>query len=181
MNNIRKYLILLLAGGIFGLTSCSPPPPPTASSPSPEVESPSPTPQASPEIAPPSPTPEKPTAAAANASIPVTIYRVDSQCSNLVPEKINVAAAQPIDATVGRVLAAQNNPDFDLSGYRVNVSNGTATIDLRMVPNSTRTFTSLSSCEQFALFGSLRKTLTEHPQWQIKSVRFTDRGKEIVL
>jgi hypothetical protein len=63
----------------------------------------------------------------------------------------------------------------------VNVDNGVATIDLRIAPESKRQIVSLSSCEQFALFGSLRKTLTSNPQWNIKDVRFTERGQEVVF
>ncbi|MFM6369036.1 MAG: sporulation/spore germination protein, partial [Dolichospermum sp.] len=40
---------------------------------------------------------------------------------------------------------------------------------------------SLSSCEQFALFGSVRKTLMSNSEWKIKDVRFTERGEDIVL
>jgi hypothetical protein len=48
-------------------------------------------------------------------------------------------------------------------------------------PNSRRQFVSLSTCEQFALFGSLRKTLTDNSPLKIKGVRFTERGQDIVL
>jgi hypothetical protein len=68
-----------------------------------------------------------------------------------------------------------------LSGYRVRVNNGVATVDLRLSPQSKRNFVSLSSCEQFALFGSVRKTLTNNSQWKIKEVRFTEKGEAIVI
>ncbi|MFO0142950.1 MAG: sporulation/spore germination protein, partial [Aphanizomenon sp.] len=38
-----------------------------------------------------------------------------------------------------------------------------------------------SSCEQFALFSSIRKTLISNAQWKIKEVRFTERGEDIML
>jgi hypothetical protein len=72
---------------------------------------------------------------------------------------------------------------FDLAGYRVqlNENTGVATVDLRLDPESERQFVSLSSCEKFSLFGSLEKTLTSNPEWQINRVRFTERGEEIVI
>jgi PBP1b-binding outer membrane lipoprotein LpoB len=111
----------------------------------------------------------------------VTLYTIDSQCQNLVPQTTSVSAEEPIAAAIGKILEKRDNGDFNLSGYRVNVKNGIATVDLRLAPNSKRMLSSLSSCEQTALFGSLRKTLVSNPQWKIKDVRFTEKGEEIVL
>ena len=71
----------------------------------------------------------------------------------------------------------------DLAGYRVNLdlNKRVVTIDFRLSPDSKRQFVSLSMCEQFTLFGSLRKTLTDNPQLKIKDVRFTNQGQEIRL
>ncbi|MBW4521676.1 MAG: GerMN domain-containing protein [Scytolyngbya sp. HA4215-MV1] len=115
--------------------------------------------------------------------VAVDLYQVDSQCSELIAEKISVSADRPVEAAVEKILAQQSNTDFNLSGYRVSLdkTNGIATIDFRLAPGSKRGMTSLSSCEQLALFGSLRKTLTSNAQWKINRVRFTERGKEIVL
>jgi len=111
----------------------------------------------------------------------VTIYTSDVQCQELVPEKISVPAEEPVTNTVGKIIEKRDTSDFSLSGYRVNVKNGVATVDLRISPESKRQIASLSSCEQFALFGSLRKTLTSNAAWNIKEVRFTERGQDIVL
>ncbi|MDF5721446.1 MAG: sporulation/spore germination protein [Rhizonema sp. PD37] len=108
-----------------------------------------------------------------------TIYTSDSQCQDLIPQKVSVLAKEPVTDAVGKIIQQQETADFDLSGYRVSIKKGVATVDLRTAPNSRRQFTSLSSCEQFTLFGSLRKTLVSNTQWNIKKVRFTDRGKEI--
>ena len=108
-----------------------------------------------------------------------TLYTSDSQCQELIPQKVSVLAQQPVTDAVGKILQQQETADFDLSGYRVSIKKGVATVDLRIAPHSRRQFTSLSSCEQFTLFGSLRKTLVSNAQWNIKKVRFTDRGKEI--
>jgi hypothetical protein len=86
-----------------------------------------------------------------------------------------------VDAAVGTVLKEAASGDFDLAGYRVNVNANSrvATVDLRLSPDSQRKFVSLSTCEQFALFGSLRKTLTANSQLNLKDVRFTQQGQEI--
>jgi Sporulation and spore germination len=110
----------------------------------------------------------------------VTLYTVNSQCV-LVSKTTSVSAAEPINAAVGKILEQRDNSDFNLSGYRVNVKDGIATVDLRIAPDSKRMPASLSSCEQTAIFGSLRKTLTSNSQWKIKDVRFTEKGEEIVL
>lgn len=115
-------------------------------------------------------------------NVAVQLYTSDSQCQTFISTKVLVPSEQPVVATVGKILAAQDTADFSLSGYRVKVNpQGVATLDFRMAPNSQRQLVSLSSCEQFSLFGSIRKTLTSNPQWQIKEVRFTDRGEQIAL
>ncbi|PAX51185.1 GerMN domain-containing protein [Brunnivagina elsteri] len=111
----------------------------------------------------------------------VTVYTSDAECQELVPQKTQVSSQEPVAGAVGKILEGRDNGDFSLSGYRVNVKNGIATVDLRLSPNSKRILTSLSSCEQFALFGSLRKTLTSNSQWNIKDVRFTEKGEEVAL
>ncbi|MFN6486848.1 MULTISPECIES: sporulation/spore germination protein [unclassified Nostoc] len=111
----------------------------------------------------------------------VTLYTSDTQCQKLIPEKVSVPAEEPVKNVVSKILEKRDTSDFSLSGYRVNIKNGIATVDLRISPESKRQITSLSSCEQFALFGSLRKTLTSNAQWNIKEVRFTEQGKDIVL
>ncbi|MEH1941388.1 MAG: sporulation/spore germination protein [Nostoc sp.] len=119
--------------------------------------------------------------AATNKTTNVTIYTSDTQCQELIPEKVSVPAEEPVTNVVSKILEKRDTSDFSLSGYRVNIKNGIATVDLRISPESKRQITSLSSCEQFALFGSLRKTLTSNAQWNIKEVRFTEQGQDIVL
>ncbi|NDJ23350.1 sporulation/spore germination protein [Nostoc sp. B(2019)] len=126
-------------------------------------------------------TPASTSQAAANKTTNVTLYTSDVQCQELVPQKVSVSAEEPVTNAVGRIIEKRDTSDFSLSGYRVNVNNGIATVDLRISPESKRQITSLSSCEQFALFGSLRKTLTSNAQWNIKEVRFTQKGEEIVF
>lgn len=116
-------------------------------------------------------------------TVTVTVYKSDDQCVNFEPQQVQVAGDRPMEGAVGKVLENQGSGDFDLSGYRISVDPNTrvATVDLRMNPNSTRKLVSLSACEQFALFGSLRETLMKNPDWNISEVRFTERGEEIVL
>lgn len=146
----------------------------------------SPSPNASPGASPAaSPGSPEGTAAAGQSASPVTVtvYKSDEQCVNFEPQQVQVAGDRPIEGAVGKVLENQGSGDFDLSGYRVSVDPNTrvATVDLRMNPNSERKLVSLSACEQFALFGSLRETLMKNPDWNISDVRFTERGEEIVL
>ncbi|AFY36044.1 GerMN domain-containing protein [Calothrix sp. PCC 7507] len=116
-----------------------------------------------------------------NKTTNITLYTSDVQCQVLVPQKVAVPAEEAVTGSVSKILEQRDSGDFSLSGYRVNVKNGTATVDFRVAPQSKRQLASLSSCEQFALFGSLRKTLTSNPQWKIKQVRFTQRGEDIEL
>lgn len=119
--------------------------------------------------------------AANSKNVDVTVFTSDLQCQDYVPKKVSVSANKPVTDAVGEILAEKDTGDFNISNYRVNINKGVATVDLRLSPNSQRQLTSLSSCEQFALFGSLRKTLTSNPKWKIKDVRFTEAGEEIVL
>lgn len=114
-------------------------------------------------------------------TITLNIYRTDSQCETLTPEPVAVAAETPVTASVGNIVAQVSSGDLDLAGYRVNLDNGIAIIDLRLSPDSQRQFVSLSMCEQLALFGGIRKTLLENPQLNIKNVRFTAKGQDIVF
>ncbi|HEY9747903.1 MAG TPA: sporulation/spore germination protein [Allocoleopsis sp.] len=123
------------------------------------------------------------TVATAQNTITVNIYKVDSQCETLVPEKATVSAQQPMEAAISKALAQWDTADFSLAGYRVSVDpqSRVATVDLRVNPNSKRQLESLSSCEQLALLGAINKTLTGNPQWRVESVRFTEQGEELVL
>jgi hypothetical protein len=121
------------------------------------------------------------TTKAVRKDINVQVFTSDENCQNLVPKQVTVPADEPVANVVGEIIKERDTADFSLSGYRVNVKDGVATVDLRLAADSKRQFSSLSSCEQFALFGSMRKTLTSNPKWNIKEVRFTEKGQEIVL
>ena len=112
----------------------------------------------------------------------VNLYQPDIECKKLIPEPVDLESDRSMDAAVRKVLQARNTADFTVSGYRISIDkNRVATVDLRLHPDSQRQFVSLSMCEQFALFGSLRETLTNYPDWEIKGVQFRDRGKPIQL
>lgn len=192
MNSFKLCLTTCAVSWIaVSLSSCSltapssdrnPPPTlisPTAipTQPSPQIASPTPTPTNSP-----SPTTTAKTQLAAPEKIVlVDIYEVDSQCLKLIPEKTAVPANRSLDATISKILADQQSVDFTVSGYRVTVNDGVAVIDMRAATDSKRRFSSLSTCEQLALFGSIRKTLLSHSGWKIQSVQFTEKGKEILF
>ncbi|BAY82079.1 hypothetical protein NIES267_15570 [Calothrix parasitica NIES-267] len=111
----------------------------------------------------------------------ITVFTSDLDCQKLVPQKISVSSKEPMKDAVGKIIASKNTADLNISNYRVNVNNGTATVDLRVPPDSPRQLVSLSSCEQFTLFKSIEKTLTSNPKWKVKNVRFTQAGEEIYL
>lgn len=130
---------------------------------------------------PPSPDSSSQSFSNTDKTIQVTLYTSDAQCQDYISQVVRLSADQIIDQSVGKILEQQTSADFSIVSYRLDISNGIATIDLRVAPDSGRQIASLSSCEQFALFGSIRKTLTSKPEWNIKDVRFTEGGKEIIF
>ncbi|MEH1898791.1 MAG: sporulation/spore germination protein [Nostoc sp.] len=203
MNTPKKYFLPLIFATIFvSLSSCSSNPTvrniesgtpsltitPTTPTNSVSSQTPSQIPSVA-QLREKSPNPESPkeetpsssTKAVTGKTTSVTLYTSDAQCQELIPEKVSIPAEEPVKNAVSKILEKRDTSDFSLSGYRVNIKNGIATVDLRISPESKRQLASLSSCEQFALFGSLRKTLTSNAQWNIKEVRFTEAGKDIVL
>lgn len=113
----------------------------------------------------------------------ITIYQVDTQCQSYVSQRIQVNRQTPVQAAVGHILMTQDVAGFEVAGYRVSVDDKKheATVDLRLMSTSPRPMTALSICEQMALFGSLRQTLLQNDDWNIQSVRFLERGQEIVF
>lgn len=120
---------------------------------------------------------------AAKNTVAINIYQADNQCNDFIPEKVNLPANNSLEMAVAKVIEKSNINEFSLAASKVttDLQTGIATIDFQVAANSKRRFVSLSSCEQFNLFGSLRKTLIDNPDWQIKDVRFTEGGKELVL
>ena len=126
-----------------------------------------------------SPVLKEPTAPA--NTMPLTLYRVDSQCSSLIPQQVTVPVDQALEMAVAKTLEIQQ---LELPlGYRMEVDHDyqIAVIDLRVPTTSRRTLNSLSACEQLALFGSLRETLTQNPDLQIQEVYFTHLGEDLIL
>jgi hypothetical protein len=199
MMSSNRYFSLLLAVTAVSLTSCSTPsaqtnqsnslaviaaPPAAAkSSAQPDPTKPQPTkPQPTkPQPAKPQPTKPQPAKPQPAKTVTVNAYKVDSRCTKQVAEQVTVPAQQPIQGAIAEVIEQGSNSDFKLAGFRVNVKSGLATVDLRVPPGAKRQLQSLSTCEQMALLGSIRKTLTSNAQWKIKTVNFTDRGRALVL
>ena len=113
--------------------------------------------------------------------VAVSIYVMDDSCNSFQAESVEVPAADAMTEAVGEVLERHRFEAFKLSGYRVNMEDSTAVVDLRLAEDSERQFLSLSSCEQQGLFGGLEETLNQNPTWQVNQVEFTNRGQEIVL
>ncbi|TVQ57120.1 MAG: hypothetical protein EA366_09130 [Spirulina sp. DLM2.Bin59] len=155
--NFKFFSLRFVAFALLGLTACSQP-------------SPGPTPE-------PAPVPVAPTQTATT----LEIYLPDIYCESLVPRQVE-ATGTDVEGAIAIVLDHFNTADFAIAGYRLSLdpAGHTATIDLRLSPDS-RPFQTLSGCQQFALFGSLRQTLTNHPTWQIQEVEFTQQGEAIVL
>lgn len=109
----------------------------------------------------------------------VTVFKADRQCSSLVSQKVEVPSERPMQEAVREVIEGWNSADFTISGSRVNVQDGVATVDLRVAPETKRRLNSLSSCEQLALLGGIRETLVKNPQWKIQDVEFTQQGKTL--
>ncbi|NJM45738.1 MAG: sporulation/spore germination protein, partial [Alkalinema sp. RU_4_3] len=117
--------------------------------------------------------------ATANSAKSLNIYKADAQCNGLVPQKVEMPGPVDANAAVGQVIANSNSPDFRVVNYRVQVENGTATVDLRLPTDAKRPFSALSACEQLEFFGSMEKTLTGNPSLQVRAVRFRDGQKEL--
>ncbi len=132
---------------------------------------------------------DRPTAAQDNGGavdsaaemVTVSIYLMDDDCMSFSPQSVQVRASSPMRDAVAAVIERQEFAAFELSGYRVQLEDAQATVDLRLSADSDRQFVSLSSCEQQSLFGSLEETLTNNPDWQVEQVKFTNRGEDLVL
>jgi hypothetical protein len=111
----------------------------------------------------------------------IYLFKVDNRCAKLTPAKVTIAAKQSLEGAIAKVLEETDSGDFSIAGYRISREGDRAIVDLRLPANAKRQFQSLSSCEQLALFGGIRKTLIDNSQWNIKSVQFTEKGEEIVL
>jgi hypothetical protein len=111
----------------------------------------------------------------------VTLYTVDDQCQDWVSESVSVPETTAIESTVDQLLRQSSGNGLELSGYRVQPTNDTVVIDIRVKSDSPRSLYSLSACEQKALLGSIQETLTRHPDWNIETVTFTESGDAIVF
>lgn len=123
----------------------------------------------------------KPEVKETSPTVTVTRYKIDNQCNGLVPTDLEVTATKSMEKTVETIIGDRSNGDFRIAGYRLNLDPATkvAILDLRLPLDAPRTINSLSHCEQFALFGELRETLTKNAAWKIKTVQFQIQGEAI--
>lgn len=112
----------------------------------------------------------------------VTVYKVDNLCQSLKPETVTGPENQLMSSAVNEVLKQQIFDSLGLAGYRLKIDRdlGIATVDLRASGNSRQKLQNLSSCQMLGLFGGVRQTLTSYAPWQIKTVRFTELGEDIL-
>ncbi|MEG4420665.1 hypothetical protein QUA70_19045 [Microcoleus sp. LAD1_D5] len=112
----------------------------------------------------------------------VTVYKVDNLCQTLMPETVTGPENQLMSSAVNEVLKQEIFDSLGLAGYRVKLDRdlGIATVDLRASGSSRQKLQNLSSCQMLGLFGGVRQTLTSYAPWQIKTVRFTELGQDIL-
>ena len=115
-------------------------------------------------------------------TLTVAVYKVDNLCQTLKPETVTGPDNQLMSSAVNEVLNQEIFSSLGLVGYRLSVDRdlGIATVDLRASGNSRQKLQNLSSCQMLGLFGGVRQTLTSYAPWQIKTVRFTELGQDIV-
>jgi hypothetical protein len=112
----------------------------------------------------------------------VTLYPADASCSAFMATPVELPRAQALERAVGQLLGHASVQTIPITGYRVEQRlSGTVRVDLRFAPDMAQSVYDLSRCEQFALFGSIRATLLQNPQWQVSQVIFTQRGKELAF
>ncbi len=122
------------------------------------------------------------TGVASENTVTVKIYKVDNLCQTLNPETVTGPNNQLMSSAVNEVLKQQIFDSLGLVGYRLTIDRdlGIATLDLRAFGNSRQKLQNLSSCQMLGLFGGVRQTLIRYAPWQIKTVRFTELGQNIV-
>ncbi|MEZ2278249.1 MAG: hypothetical protein ACBR12_15195 [Microcoleus sp.] len=117
-----------------------------------------------------------------DSTVTVTVYKVDNNCKSLHPETVTGPDNQLMSSAVNEVLKQQVFTSLGLVGYRLRIDRtlGVATVDLRTSGNDRQKLQNLSSCQMLSLFGGVRQTLTSYAPWQIKTVRFTELGEDIL-
>lgn len=116
-------------------------------------------------------------------TVELTVYRPDLFCETLLPETVEVPRGNALEGAVGHILKDWARGEFRIAGYRTSrdAETGTVTVDLRVAPDAPRQWTSLSTCEQFALFGSLRSTLMQNSRLQTQTVEFVSQGEPLAF
>ena len=115
-------------------------------------------------------------------TLTVAVYKVDNLCQTLKQETVTGPDNQLMSSAVNEVLNQEIFSSLGLVGYRLRIDRelGIATVDLRASGTSRQKLQNLSSCQMLGLFGGVRQTLTSYSPWQIKTVRFTELGQDIL-
>jgi hypothetical protein len=101
------------------------------------------------------------------------LFMADGTCKSLLP--VATADASP-EAAIAAILRSPALASLPLADTRVQITESTALVDLRMSVGTSRSLRDLSTCERLALLGGIRLTLQGNPRWGIRRVVFTDRG-----
>ncbi|MGF1458583.1 MAG: hypothetical protein ACFBSG_06100 [Leptolyngbyaceae cyanobacterium] len=121
----------------------------------------------------------------APAPLTVTLYTPTPSCDRYQGKEAAIVLAKAIPQVVHFLLAEQTPKliDFELDSYQIqqNPKQQSIRIDLRRHPQARRHFISLSICERRILFGSLRETLLNNPDLQIREIQFTEGGQPIQI
>ncbi|NJN75459.1 MAG: hypothetical protein HC796_03505 [Synechococcaceae cyanobacterium RL_1_2] len=123
--------------------------------------------------------PQQQTLSAANL-LKVDLYRVNSECNGFEAVVKDLPTETAMDAAIEETLAYTTNGDFEIAGYRLKTVDSIATIDLRLPPDSPRTFLSLAPCEAYTILGSLRETLIKMRSLVLVGLILPIKGKRFL-
>ncbi|HEY9624793.1 MAG TPA: hypothetical protein V6C78_30985 [Crinalium sp.] len=110
---------------------------------------------------------------------PATVYLPDPQTQQLVPQSVLVTTDEPAAGAVAQIMHAYQGQDVGIRGYEVTVNNATHEADVNFNinnPRGARSFESLSSANQYALFEAIRETLLSQPVYSVNDIIFRANG-----
>ncbi|MEL6938459.1 MAG: hypothetical protein AAFO84_04630, partial [Cyanobacteria bacterium J06598_1] len=74
--------------------------------------------------------------------VTVSVYTIDDDCDTFVAQPIQVASGAAMNEAVGKAVSETDLNAFKLDGYQVNISGGTAVVDMQLAAGSERQFVS---------------------------------------
>jgi len=114
------------------------------------------------------------TSAALPATAQASIWPIDTMCIELIETPVDVRADYTATNLVDRFLTeAWSESSFEIVRHDVTATGGVAKVAMYHRGDSVRIVQSLSSCENLALLGGIRKTLVNDGELGIDTVQFT--------